>query len=118
MQRNYDLIREILLEIESRRDLPFTQLYLQDDSNKDEVSYQVKIMADEGLIDASCDRTYGPSYTYIYVIKDLTPKGHDFIDNCRDDGIWKKVKAELGNKISSVPFDIITALLIKYAMGV
>lgn len=110
MQRDMELIREILLGIEtSEPKQGLVRLKLSGRDNA-EVSYHVMLLAQAGLIDAiDMSSSAGSSW----IPKSLTWEGHDFLDAARNDTVWKKAMTTLKDKSVSVPFEIVKAVVMK-----
>jgi hypothetical protein len=96
MKRDMDLIRELLLHIEENPIFDGTR-WMQPHSSEDlgitdrsfkEVAYHLNLLVEEGLVRG----TFGMEAPQI---SRLTSKGHDFLDDTRDPGIWKKTKERL-----------------------
>ena len=96
MVRNMDLIRELLLRLES---LPIEPgsihiFYAGDDElridgfSDDQVSYHLSLIDEAGLIDA------GTAAQPIsgFMFSRLSWAGHDFLDSIRDPEVWTKTK--------------------------
>lgn len=82
MQRNDDLIREILFAMEA--DDSWVYYFPVDHGNEDAMKhYHALLLEDAGLL-----AYVGGSDEALR----LTSQGHDFINLVRDDGVWKKVK--------------------------
>ncbi len=105
MKRDMDFVREILRDIEATFDnRPNTlQDYRPAGRTREEVDYHLKIMAEAGLIDidhypyTGSDSAYG--------VYGLTWEGHEFLDQIRDDSVWKQVKTEVLDKTKSISFE-------------
>lgn len=122
LKLNHDCVRAVLLAIEELR--PDQLLYtdnsqsssiLADFSNED-ILYSVERLLEAGYIDAiDASSMDGSSY----LVKNITWSGHQFLDNIRDDGIWKKTKAT-ASKLTGVSLPILTELansFIKQKLG-
>lgn len=123
MKLNLDCVRDILLCVESNTGLrkgcsfvdftlenspifhdevttpPDYQLELLKKYEIDELIYHINYCSDADLIITSDE--FAP---YILLVMDLTPQGHEFIANIRNESVWDKVKstsAKIG--IASVP---------------
>ena len=77
------------------------QLDLEKSYDNDELIYHLKYCAEAGLIVLGEN-----NLTYQNWISDLTPKGHEFLAEIRDEGNWKKIK-QACSKIGAVSMDII-----------
>lgn len=95
MKRNMNLVRDILLSVEEVTTPNVKWMYRYGDSvpqslakySQEEVEYHVSLCEESGLI---CGVAIYNGGLWIDV-SDLTPAGHDFLSNIRDDAIWKKV---------------------------
>lgn len=93
MKLNPNCIRDILIAVEKHSDFHHKTEYKKEapfDSlsaySHEEIIYHIKQCEDSGLI---CDVHYysGGIHTDI---QDLSPKGHEFLANIRNDSVWKK----------------------------
>lgn len=91
MKIDYDLIRKILLKVEEISDgnvnyLPehIWQKYFTESCKLNIFNYHVKYLFDDHLIEGSNG--------YVF---DITPTGRDYLNNVRDDNIWKKTKERI-----------------------
>lgn len=100
MHRDMDLIRTLLLRFE-RNDQS-----VPEGRTKEEVAYHVNQMKDAGLVDAiiSFAMERGSRYPNFYQVRDITPKGHDFIAAIRSDTFWAKLKKHFEDK--AVPLTV------------
>jgi len=109
-----DLVRKILIEIESQRG-GFSSKQLEDDGySKDDIEYQLTIMLEGGLIEGAQAKLSG-RYCPLISPTRLTWAGHDFLDACRDEGCWMKAKEKLKTLGGSASIDIIKMVLIEVA---
>lgn len=124
MRLNLDCVRQILLIVEENTGLrkycffidsslnesqtaigdslipaPDYQHSLLKKFDNDELIYHINYCAEAGLL--SIDTSYG---LYQIVIKDLTPKGHDFLENIRDNKVWSGVKS-IASKVGATTLD-------------
>lgn len=95
---------------------PEYQTALLKDFSNDELIYHINYCMEANLL--SSDSPYN---AYQIVIQDLTPKGHEFLENIRDNKIWSGVKdvaAKVGSKsldsVSLIASNIITQLIRAY----
>ena len=95
MKRDMDLIRALLLKIESMEIEPggtSPALRASDEALKiegyteDQVVYHLEYLIDNGLAEGSC------SVDRFFHISKLTRSGHDLVDSIRDPEIWRETK--------------------------
>ena len=95
MRRDMDLIRALLLKIESMEIKPgYTTRALQASDpdlqvgsyTEDQIGYHLEYLIDSKLVDGSC------SVDRLFHIYKLTQDGHNFVDSVRDPEIWRKTK--------------------------
>lgn len=110
MRRDMDLVREILLQVEAWPE-PNSWVELSFPGRpQDEVSYQVEIMVQAGLIKAQ-DLSTLSGYEWRPV--SLIWAGHEFLDAARDDTVWGNAKKRLGAEFESAPFEVVRAVLVE-----
>lgn len=107
MKLNHDCIRDVLKHVEN--DLHFTKMKQSlslniDGYSHDEVTYTLMLLVDSGYIIGDIRKYNDGAVNVLY--KHLTMKGHELLDNIRDDNVWKTTKEKL-SKISSVSIGII-----------
>lgn len=123
MKLNLDCVRDILLCVESNTGLrkgcsfvdftlenspifhdevttpPDYQLDLLKKYEFDELIYHINYCSDADLIITSDE--FAP---YILLVMDLSPQGHEFIANIRNESVWEKVKSAFVKMgVASVP---------------
>lgn len=87
MQRDMDLVRELLLKIEANPLCDGTRwntIYIPGHS-VEETNYHLKLLEQAGYIS-------GNQPVVHYQVSALTWRGHEFLDNIKDAGIWSQVK--------------------------
>lgn len=124
MKLNLDCVRQILLIVEENTglrkycffidsgleegeiaigspliSLPDYQINLLKNYDNDELIYHINYCVESKLL--SIDSSSG---LYQIIIKDLTPKGHDFLENIRDNKVWSGVKS-IASKIGATTLD-------------
>jgi predicted transcriptional regulator len=73
--------------------------------DKETLTYHIQILKDGELI-----KDYAKAgYMGIISVNDLTWKGHQYLDNIREDHIWKAVK-EKASKVGSVSLQVMIPL--------
>ncbi|WP_371874422.1 DUF2513 domain-containing protein [Senimuribacter intestinalis] len=134
MRLNPDCIRAILLCVESSQspegyylfrfsslDDDFLYDEPQDESllsvnacpelsgfSENEIRYHIKQCHDEGLIDMDTDYVLDNC-----VVKDLTPYGHEFIAEIRNDNNWTHIK-EIAAKIGCTSLEVLSSIASNY----
>lgn len=106
MKRDMELVREILFCAEKDEDLSV----LEKQHGADKVVGHVAIMQDAGLVDAIVERD-SEGRLFLAVLFRLTWAGHEFLDNARDNTLWKKTMKVIGGKVASASFSVLTECL-------
>ena len=108
VKRDMDLVREVLLAIESERELDNTQnarLILRD-RDSGEVGYTVDLLIREGFVNGASERRM---HGHAPMVSGLTWEGHELLDNIRDPGVWEKTK-EKAKPLLSVSLAVLAEL--------
>lgn len=108
MKLNEDCIRDLLLYLEDMLDYDNpTKIYSLElkEYTTEELTYTAERLLEGGLINCSVNPLDG-GMPYI-VVNSITYAGHQFLDNIRDNKVWKKTK-EILSKFESVSVDIIS----------
>jgi hypothetical protein len=110
MQRDMDLIRQILLKMEENPH-GFTPKGIEVEGfTKEQIGYHAALMGEAGLIRVAP----------ITAISDLSPSaipicltwaGYEFLAASKDEGTWKKGTSTLMAKAGAIGFDILKAVL-------
>ena len=87
MKRDLDLIKEILLEIDTS---PIMNLSIKG-YDQVLVDYHIHLLDQAGLIDAEIARV-GANEIYDPIILEITWNGHEFLDAARNETVWRKGK--------------------------
>jgi len=114
MQRDLELIKEILFFIEKKKN-SFPEPIKILNYSEDDVDYHCTLLLDAGYIEAQV-LGYGSVFP-----KRLTNRGHDFLDAARDPGIWKKAKDTITKHGGSFTMEIVKTVLtelIKNQLGI
>ena len=115
MKRDWDLIRAVLLRLESlegTRDVINPDQF--DGYHKEVVSYHIHLLKEAGLIKAIESRTLNaPMWAQA---TGLTWEGHEFLDSIKTKSAWERVKhvvSEKGFEISFATIKAAGAFLVK-----
>lgn len=119
MQRNWELVRDILTALEQR---DTTHGGLAPESipgySMDAVSYHFHLLKEAGLIEANgLNSSNAPMH---YLGRNLTWAGHEFLDSIRNDTMWNKIKTTATSKGVDLSFDVIkqtAVIVIKGLLG-
>lgn len=113
MKRDMELVRSILLEVESCTGLPqsIPKIEIADHEGV-AIDHHINILRDAALVDwEAADETAGMERREFRGLR-LTWQGHEFLDNARNEGVWRRVKDMLADSdIKSASFSIWTTLL-------
>lgn len=137
MQRDLDLIRHILLTIESDdfskneritvdtfvdQNLPSdTDPYDNPSINSPyeqefaRVSYHIDLLLDENFIEATRISAVGRLHDD-FIIQRMTAFGHDYLDSVREESVWKHIKDKLGPYGKSVTLSTVTTVAQAYIL--
>lgn len=119
MRLNYDCIRDILLYIEDNTDyekecVSSDELLDNLSYDKNTLFYHIDMISQAELVDDVCYADNEPQ-----IISRLSWEGHQYLDNIRDDGIWKTVK-EKASSIGSTSLKLLIPLsesIVKQKLG-
>ena len=129
MRLNLDCVRSILLCVEEntsvRKACCFVDSSLDDINQKTGIStseppyYQINLLERYSIeeliyhvtycLEADLICRFGTPSRYNILIKDLTPKGHDFLENIRNSNIWSGVKG-IAEKVGSKSLNAVTQI--------
>ena len=108
MQRNWDIIRKILMKVEQ---LPteaseFTSKELEGVDNE-AVAYHMRLLLESGLIIGGCRDALGSPFCHA---SRLTWEGHEFLDKIKSETLWQQIKATARSKGIDLSFTVIKGL--------
>jgi hypothetical protein len=114
MQRDMDLVRKILITVESSDEEALRLQPLAIEGYEAPlIARHVEIMEEAGLVDAHVMRAAGVP-PYAARVFRLTWAGHDFLEATRNDTVWAKTKQFIKEKGGGASFEIIKAVALKY----
>jgi hypothetical protein len=98
MKRDMDLIRSLLLKLESLDIPPGTVTPMSpyepslaiDGFNGEDIGHHLRMLVSGGFIETGGSRPFGPDGSLVF--RQISWHGHDFLDSVRDPKIWKKTK--------------------------
>jgi hypothetical protein len=111
MKRDMDLIRAILLSVETEEH-GFAPKIEIPDYTQEEIGYHAVLLGEAGLAVVSNITTFGAKSPQAMVIR-LTWSGHEFLDAARDKTIWNQAKDKIGSATIQVWMTVLCALALK-----
>jgi DNA-binding HxlR family transcriptional regulator len=111
MERNMDLARSILLEIEKYPTHSGWMRVSVEGFSPEEISYHVKLLTDAGLVEST--KYAAGNETPEYIPVNMTWAGHEFLDAARNDSRWNKAKKIMKEKGGGIVFEVLKSLLIE-----
>lgn len=112
MRRNPELFRKLMLAIEQTSQ-PLTDETQIDGYSRDEVAYHMHRIIEAGFAEGRAIEDHSGGNTTVpnrVVIFRMTNAGHDFIDNIRDDTVWRDVRKRLTAVGGSAAVEVIKQL--------
>lgn len=114
MKRDMDLIREVLLAIESK-DGSFDAINLEiEHYDSKQISYHIHILSQAGFVESKSICTQGNEYNCL--VYNLTFAGHEYLDSMRSPIIWlrgKHISKKTGAGLNVETFRALSAQAIK-----
>ena len=106
MKRDWELVRQILLQLEALGD---TRSILRHDGitgyDADNVGYHMRLLKEAGLIEAECITGLGGRSACM--ASGLTWHGHELLDHMREQGMWNNVRRVIREKGLEVSIEAI-----------
>lgn len=110
MKRDMELVRKILLELESKpNDYELFKPTIEGYSDE-EISYHIGKLYEGGFVDAV--NHYGNDKNDWYA-KTMTWNGHEFLDLARNESIWNKAREVLADGFKTISIEGMKLLLNK-----
>ena len=109
MTRNWEIIRAILLRLESTN-TPNTNVNANsfDGLPEHEVAYNMRLLSEAGYIEANIvDSHSGNGNIDVALAHRITNTGHDLLDTIRNESVWKKVKEKFTSNGLDMTFDLV-----------
>lgn len=111
MKRDMELIREILIKVENFEIHQPQEIEIEGYSSQ-QINYHIKMLAQIGFIKAHDFSSFDGE---LWLPKELTWNGHEFIDSIRNDNVWQKIKEKLGSDVSTLPLTVVSQVAIEAA---
>ena len=110
MKRDIELIRQIVLQIESMATGYVFEKLTVDGCSDEQIGYHSYLIADAGLA-KGLDQTGIDAKSPYWHILHLTSAGHDFADAVRNDSTWKKATGIVKEKAGGATVEILKEVL-------
>ena len=118
MKRDWDVVRQILLELEEAESPTAGMLGIE--GMDDQVfGYHAKLMCDAGLVEAAIQEWFAGGINA--QVDRMTWSGQEFLDGIRHKSVWDKIKTNAEEKGVSLTFETIKLLVtsvIKHRLGI
>lgn len=109
MQRDMDLIRLILLEIEEKYQNSTIVGLKVDGYEMDNIVNHCKMLYEKNLIE-SLNVDYADNRIWMFSVGNLTWEGYDYLDKVRDDSMWGKIKRAIKEKGEALSIDSVISI--------
>lgn len=113
MNRNMNLIRDILCKVESYDLAIDTEEITITGYSRREIEYHFLLLLEAGLLHAQIDDTRLDDEYGRWVGLRLTWSGHEFLDAARNNEIWDKAMHTVATRTGAVTFEILKTLLVE-----
>lgn len=117
MERDMDLVRKILLAVESNSSpAPIANLRI-DGYSFDTVAWHCQLLYNHGFFDCFKANSTGNQRYYTFWVGNLTWEGAEYLDTIRDESLWGKIKILAKEKGLGLTFDIVKEIAHKIIQG-
>jgi len=110
MRRDDDLIRKLMMDLEAATSA-VNDHHAIEGYSREEVAYHLGLIVrsnlGEGPKPLYPSDGSDPTIPLAVIVMRLTPRGHEFIGNLRDDTVWKKVKERTLKAGGSVSLELL-----------
>jgi len=106
MKRDMELIRLILLDVEGGSEVDLSPY------SEEQFRYHQKLLYDRGFIDGI---DVSSILGWEIIETRLTWEGHDFLDDARNENVWREAMSQLGKAAGTASLDVIKAVLVSVA---
>ena len=104
-----DLVRAILLNIENNEKDNLRELEIEG-FTRDEIIYHCDMLDDAGMF-LDYFKEYANGGVYYFTVNKLSWKGHNFLNDIRDNSKWQKVKTYIKEHALPVTIETIIAII-------
>ncbi|SFI25925.1 DUF2513 domain-containing protein [Phytopseudomonas argentinensis] len=103
MKRDWELIRELLLQIEALETGHHFYPQQVAGHTAESVSYHIHLMCQANLIE--CSQHHPWNGAPVSIANGLTLTGHDLLDGIREDSLWEAKKAYLQARAGGITYE-------------
>lgn len=111
-KRDMDLIRLLLIDLEGEEKTDLSKY------DKDRIAYHYQLLIDAGFVKGEVHwilKRMSQEYTAGAIsLQYITWQGHEFLDNARNEKVWRKALNTISEKVGSGSLQILTGLLQAY----
>ncbi len=109
MQRNWEIIRKILLRLEeSEKPNPYINANSFEGLEEQEVAYNMRLLSEAGYIEAKIQNLHdGSGKIGVALATKITNAGHNLLDTIRNDTVWRKIKDKFSKSGIDMTFDLV-----------
>lgn len=112
MKRDINLIRNILIDMESTEGFWFYKVTPQGYEDEDIIKNHLVLMDEAGLIEGNF-RESESGHIHSYEVR-MTNYGYDYISMAKNETVWKKFKSRIKDKALDLPIEITKQIMIHY----
>lgn len=117
MKRDLDLIRHILVTIESSDSNKITiEDFVTTEYSPELISNHIRLLLDVDYIEARDVSTLGSTYRQ-FLIRRITMQGYEYLDSIRDPKVWSETKLKLSQATSSISLEVVKTIASKVILG-
>jgi Hypothetical protein (DUF2513) len=118
MKRDWDVVRKILLALETSTAARFEELHSIEEVSNEVMCYHTELLVEGNFALGGVQYFDGhpePVPTPIPTLFRLTWSGHELLEKIRHDSTWEKIKHKAEEKGVSLSFEVVTYLAKGYA---
>lgn len=110
MKRDMELVRLLLIEAEGEEHLDLSGY------TDEQLGYHWGLLIDDVKWIAGHTAKDETDQTVAWSSTGLTWEGHEFLDNIRTEGVWKRIGATVKKQGSGLSFAVLKGLAVKFAL--
>jgi hypothetical protein len=112
MTRNWEIIREILLRLESAKTPnAYVNAANFDGLSEQEVAYNMQLLSDAGCIEAKImNSSSGDGKINAALAIRLKNAGHDLLDTMRNESVWNRLKEKFASNGMDMTIDLVVSV--------